>query len=68
MLNHVVAGSGSPLLILHGSRLDHRHMMETLEPIFEEIDGWKRVYVDLPGMVKAQHKMEYEHRMIFWLP
>ncbi|MEP0941973.1 MAG: alpha/beta hydrolase [Rhizobiaceae bacterium] len=49
MLNHVVVGSGSPLLILHGSGLDHRHMMETLEPICERLEGWKRVYVDLPG-------------------
>ena len=49
ILNYVVAGSGSPLLILHGSRLDHRHMMETFEPVFEELDGWQRVYVDLPG-------------------
>ncbi len=49
MLHHETVGAGSPLLILHGSRLDHRHMMETLEPIFEGLVGWKRVYVDLPG-------------------
>lgn len=49
MLHHVVVGEGAPLLILHGSRLDHRHMMESLEPVFSGLDGWQRVYVDLPG-------------------
>jgi pimeloyl-ACP methyl ester carboxylesterase len=49
MLNHVIVGKGAPLLVLHGSRLDHRHMMETLEPEFQTIEGWQRVYVDLPG-------------------
>jgi pimeloyl-ACP methyl ester carboxylesterase len=49
MLNHVIVGHGTPLLILHGVRLDHRHMMESLEPLFETLDGWQRVYVDLPG-------------------
>ena len=49
MLHHVVIGEGAPLLILHGSRLDHRHMMETLEPVFAGLGGWQRIYVDLPG-------------------
>lgn len=49
MLHHVIVGEGRPILILHGSTLDHRHMMESLEPIFEHLDGWKRIYVDMPG-------------------
>jgi pimeloyl-ACP methyl ester carboxylesterase len=49
MLHHVIVGHGTPLLILHGSRLDHRHMLESLEPVFQELDGWQRVYVDMPG-------------------
>lgn len=49
MLHHVVVGDGSPLLILHGSTLDHRHMMESLEPVFETLIGWKRIYLDMPG-------------------
>lgn len=49
MLNHLVLGRGRPILVLHGGRLDHRHMVETLEPIFQSLDGWRRVYVDLPG-------------------
>ncbi|MEP1209866.1 MAG: alpha/beta hydrolase [Rhizobiaceae bacterium] len=49
MLHHLIVGEGKPILILHGSTLDHRHMMETLEPVFESQSGWRRIYVDLPG-------------------
>lgn len=49
MLNHVILGEGYPILVLHGSTLDHRHMVETLEPVFETTNGWKRIYVDMPG-------------------
>lgn len=49
MLNHVIVGNGTPLVILHGVRLDHRHMMDSLEPVFDGSDGWQRLYVDLPG-------------------
>lgn len=49
MLHHKVLGSGRPVVILHGVTLDHRHMVEILEPAFEGLEGWKRIYVDLPG-------------------
>lgn len=49
MLNHVIFGAGKPVLVLHGATLDHRHMMESLEPIFQNLNGWKRIYVDMPG-------------------
>lgn len=42
MLPHVVVGEGAPLLIQHGSSLDHRHMMESLEPVFDGLDGFRR--------------------------
>ena len=44
------AGSGEPLLALHGMPLDHRHIMEDLEPVFAQRTGWRRIYPDLPGM------------------
>ncbi|MFC6583109.1 alpha/beta fold hydrolase [Sulfitobacter aestuariivivens] len=34
---------------MHGGGLDHRHMMDALEPVFADRAGWKRVYLDLPG-------------------
>jgi len=48
-LNHVEIGSGRPILVLHGGRLDHRHMRDALEPVFDGVPGWRRIYVDLPG-------------------
>ncbi len=44
------AGSGRPLLMLHGRPLDHHYMMSDLEPVFENRTGWRRLYPDLPGM------------------
>ena len=49
MLHHKVRGQGTPIVMLHGVTLDHRHMIEILEPAFEGLEGWKRIYVDLPG-------------------
>lgn len=43
-------GSGKPLLALHGWPLDHLSMKGAMEPIFVHRQGWKRIYVDLPGM------------------
>lgn len=43
----VSRGEGAPLLLLHGFAMDHT-MLLGLDPVFA--DGWRRVYVDLPGM------------------
>jgi pimeloyl-ACP methyl ester carboxylesterase len=43
-------GSGMPVLILHGAGVDHREMVAALEPLFEQRPGYRRIYVDLPGM------------------
>lgn len=53
MLHHKVIGQGKPVVMLHGVTLDHRHMIEILEPAFEGLEGWKRIYVDLPGHGKS---------------
>jgi pimeloyl-ACP methyl ester carboxylesterase len=45
-----VRGEGRPILMLHGLPLDHRHMLDEMEPLFEYRPGWKRLYPDLPGM------------------
>lgn len=42
-------GTGTPLLMLHGSHADHREMMHKMEPVFEHRQGWRRIYLDLPG-------------------
>jgi len=43
-------GEGIPLLAIHGFYVDHRVMTGCLEPIFSRRPGWKRIYIDLPGM------------------
>jgi len=42
------AGSGTPIVLLHGFGLDHRSLLP-LEPTFESAGGWRRIYLDLPG-------------------
>jgi pimeloyl-ACP methyl ester carboxylesterase len=42
-------GEGRPIIMLHGWSIDHRHMVNDMEPLFRHHDGWKRVYPDLPG-------------------
>ncbi len=46
-------GEGKPVILLHGWPNDHRVLVSTLEPIFKNRDGWKRIYPDLPGMGKT---------------
>jgi pimeloyl-ACP methyl ester carboxylesterase len=42
-------GEGRPILVLHGGYLNHRHMVDALEPLFADRHGWKRIYIDIPG-------------------
>ncbi|MHB1684992.1 MAG: alpha/beta fold hydrolase [Bacilli bacterium] len=48
-----IVGEGKPIVALHGWSLDHRVMKECLEPTFTHRSGWKRIYVDLPGMGRS---------------
>lgn len=49
VLHYVTHGHGKPLLILHGGYLDHRHMVDSMEPCFEKSSNWMRIYPDMPG-------------------
>jgi len=49
MLHHRIIGTGSPVVLLHGVALDHRYMMDVMEPGFRGAGAWKRIYVDMPG-------------------
>ena len=46
-------GEGKPVLSIHGWPVDHRMMKSCLEPIFSKIQGYRRIYIDLPGMGKT---------------
>ncbi|MBS4175055.1 alpha/beta hydrolase [Bacillus sp. FJAT-49736] len=44
-----IKGKGQPLIILHAMGTDHRSMAAWIEPLFDSIDGWQRVYIDIPA-------------------
>ena len=43
-VEYQVMGEGQPILILG------KHMMKSLEPIFDMKPGWKRIYINYPGI------------------
>jgi pimeloyl-ACP methyl ester carboxylesterase len=43
-------GNGMPVLALHGAGVDHRELAGALEPVFNEMPHYRRLYPDLPGM------------------
>ncbi len=49
-VHYVEYGEGKPVLNIHGYEVDYRMMSGCLEPVFEKKDGYRRIYVDLPGM------------------
>jgi pimeloyl-ACP methyl ester carboxylesterase len=50
-VHYVEHGEGARTLVaLHGFPVDHRITTGWLEPCFAGRDGWRRVYLDLPGM------------------
>ncbi|HET7830362.1 MAG TPA: alpha/beta hydrolase [Candidatus Limnocylindrales bacterium] len=49
-VNLVELGEGRPIVMLHGLPGDHRLPLHHLEPVFERRPGWRRIYLDLPGM------------------
>ena len=48
-VHYEALGEGRPIVMLHGWSVDHRHMVSDMEPLFRQRDGWKRIYLDLPG-------------------
>lgn len=43
-------GTGIPVVALHGWMVDHHYMAGVLEPIFAAHPGYRRIYLDSPGM------------------
>lgn len=46
-------GEGKAILLLHGLGCDHHLMKECMEPVFKQVEGYRRIYVDLPGMGRS---------------
>lgn len=53
-VNYEVYGSGKPVIMLHGSPVDHRIMEGCMEPIFKTKSNYRRIYMDMPGMGKTK--------------
>jgi pimeloyl-ACP methyl ester carboxylesterase len=51
-LQYTEHGEGVPLVALHGAGVDHRDIEAAIEPIIP-MTGYRRVYVDLPGMGRS---------------
>jgi pimeloyl-ACP methyl ester carboxylesterase len=49
-VHYVEHGAGRPVLVLHGSGVDHRETEACFEPVFGGVVGFRRIYPDLPGM------------------
>ena len=47
-VDYDIKGEGKPIVILHKS------MIGRIEPIFKEKTGWKRIYVNYPGIGKSE--------------
>lgn len=43
-------GEGSPILFIHGWEMDNAFDIAEFEPIFAQLPGYRRLYIDLPGM------------------
>lgn len=52
-INYEIIGNGKPIIMLHGYYVDHRLMIGCMEPLFNDKDGYKRIYLDLPGMGRS---------------
>ena len=50
IIDYEEVGDGQPVLIIHGWGISKLTMKAAFEPIFQEADGYKRFYIDLPGM------------------
>ncbi|KPB05994.1 alpha/beta fold hydrolase [Bacillus sp. CHD6a] len=48
-------GEGTPIIMLHGFSPDHRLMSGCMEPVFENKGGFRRIYMDLPGMGQSRN-------------
>ena len=52
-------GEGLPIIIFHGLYLDSMTMIHALEDTSIELSGFRRIYIDMPGMGQSPgHKLE----------
>lgn len=58
-IHYTIEGDGLPLIVLHGFYLDSISMNHALENTTIKLKGFKRIYIDLPGMGQSpKHNLE----------
>lgn len=59
-------GEGKPIIMIHGYYPDHRLMSGCMEPLFAGRTGFRRIYLDLPGMgrTKGEAWIDNSDRML----
>ncbi len=55
-MNYEIIGEGIPVLLIHGFYVDNNIMKGAYEPLFRNLDGFKRIYIDLPAMGESVEK------------
>lgn len=50
IIDYEIIGDGAPILFLHGWGMDKRILTGCFEPIFDNLNNFRRIYIDLPGM------------------
>ncbi|SHH93424.1 alpha/beta hydrolase [Clostridium grantii] len=58
-IHYNILGNGLPLIILHGLYLDSISMIRAVESPSVQLQGFKRIYIDMPGMGQSpRHELE----------
>ncbi len=58
-IHYTIEGDGLPLIILHGFFLDSMTMQSALEDTSINLKGFKRIYIDMPGMGQSpKHSLD----------
>lgn len=57
-MHYEIVGSGFPILLIHGRACDMHLMQGCMEPIFTNLPGFQRIYIDLPGMGQSNAPLE----------
>lgn len=58
-LFYEVIGHGKPVVIIHGLGGNGMFMKQCMEPIFQKLSSYQRIYIDLPGMGKSLFDKSY---------
>lgn len=53
-IHYEIVGNGFPIVIMHAMGTDYRSMKAWIEPIFQHLKGFQRIYIDLPAHGRSE--------------